>query len=559
MHWRTALVGSINRRRLLQGIGLGALASQSALLKAASTRFTHGVASGDPLSDRVILWTRAVPSVSDRKIEVTWQIAEDRGFTRVVAGGRQDADAGKDYTVKVDATGLRPGTDYFYRFSTQGQTSPVGRTKTLPAGSVAEFRMGVASCSNYPQGFFNAYRHMADTDLDVVLHLGDYIYEYGEGEYANDYALDTLKRNVAPSHEILALEDYRARYGLYRSDPDLQAVHQRHPFICVWDDHEFTNDTWKDGAENHNDGEGDFAARLQSARRAYHEWMPIRTHQEGDQGPIYRHFPVGDLVDLLMLDTRVEGRDKGLSYSDDMIYRAERSDASSSFSLDVPAFVAQKLNSPSRQLLGQNQEQWLSERLRESVQRGVSWQVLGQQVLMSKVGIPKIDQETLAAMNLPEGQREYIALMQTLGAAGLPLNLDAWDGYPVSRDRVTAMLTESGANTVVLAGDTHNAWAFNLQNAQGQAIGVEIGTPAVTSPGMEAYVPMAAEALASGLKEASPGLIDVDVSRRGWAEVVFGAQEMRSRWHFISTVLDRRFTVSTSKDVVCQTGQRRFS
>ncbi|MEL0049156.1 MAG: alkaline phosphatase D family protein, partial [Gammaproteobacteria bacterium] len=149
------------------------------------------------------------------------------------------------YPVKVAATGLVPGTDYFYRFSAQGQTSPVGRTKTLPAGSVAEFRMGVASCSNYPQGFFNAYRHMADTDLDVVLHLGDYIYEYHEGEYANDYALEVLKRNVQPAHEIVALEDYRARYALYRSDPDLQAVHQRHPFICVWDDHELTNDTWK--------------------------------------------------------------------------------------------------------------------------------------------------------------------------------------------------------------------------------------------------------------------------------------------------------------------------
>lgn len=564
-HWigpvqgKRDLLESLKRRRLLQGLGLSALASRSYALKVAPANFTHGVASGDPLTDRIILWTRVLPMTSGRRVEVTWQVAEDPGFSRVITGGETGADAESDYTVKVDATGLVPGTDYFYRFSAQGQTSPVGRTKTLPTDGVAEFRMGVASCSNYPQGFFNAYRHMADTDLDVVLHLGDYIYEYQEGRYANEYALDVLKRNVEPTHEILVLEDYRSRYALYRSDPDLQAVHQRHPFICVWDDHELTNDTWKDGAENHNQGEGDFSVRLQAARRAYHEWMPIRTHSEGDQGPIYRHFPIGDLADLIMLDTRVEGRDRGLSYSDDMIYRAEGSDASSPLNPDVPAFLAEKLNDPSRQLLGQGQEQWLSQMLKKSTGRGATWQVLGQQVLMSKVGIPRIDPAALEALDLPESERGYIDLMQVLGAEGLPLNLDAWDGYPVSRDRVTAMLKETGANTIALAGDTHNAWAFNLRDAKGQAIGVEIGAPSISSPGMEDYVPMTAQALAGGLKATSPGLIDVDVTQRGWAEVVLTPRQMRSRWHFVSTVLDRRFTVTATEEVVCLPGQRRFA
>ena len=553
------MVGPIKRRRLLQGLGLGALVARSGSVGAASVHFTHGVASGDPLTDRVILWTRVMPVVQAGTVGVTWQVALDLAFKRIAAGGRTGTDAGSGYTVKVDATGLVPGTDYFYRFSAQGQTSPVGRTKTLPAGSVAEFRMGVASCSNYPQGFFNAYRHMADTDLDVVLHLGDYIYEYHEGEYANDYALEVLKRNVQPAHEIVALEDYRARYALYRSDPDLQAVHQRHPFICVWDDHELTNDTWKEGAENHNEGEGDFAARLQSARQAYHEWMPIRTHPQGNQGPIYRSFAIGELADLIMLDTRVEGRDQGLSYIDDMIYSASGDDSPASLSPDAPAFLAEKLNDPRRHLLGEKQEKWLSQMVTKSIGRGATWQVLGQQILMSKVGIPGMDPTALEALDIPQEERDYIDLFQTLGAQGLPLNLDAWDGYPVSRDRVTAMLADTGANTVVLAGDTHNAWAFNLQDAEGQAIGVEIGTPAISSPGMEAYMPMTAQALAGELKAVSPGLIDVDVSRRGWAEVVLTPQEMRNRWHFVSTVLDRRYTVTTSKDTVCPAGLRRFA
>ncbi len=553
------MVGAIKRRRLLQGFGLGALAAQSHAMQSASLRFTHGVASGDPLADRIILWTRAVPLAPERALQVSWQVAEDVAFTRVVAGGQHTTGAMADYTVKVDATGLQPNQNYFYRFAALGKTSPVGRTRTLPTGPVESFRMGVASCSNYPQGFFNAYRHMADTDLDVVLHLGDYIYEYEEGDYANAYVLDTLNRHVEPTHEILALADYRTRYALYRSDPDLQAVHQRHPFICVWDDHEITNDTWKGGAQNHNEGEGDFAARLRAARQAYHEWMPIRTHRDGDQGPIYRSFAIGDLADLIMLDTRIEGRDKGLSYAEDMVFQTAGDEATAGPMPNAAAFRSQKLDDPSRQLLGESQEQWLANALAGSASRGATWQVLGQQILMSRVGIPRLDQAALAELELPQQERDYINLLQAMGAEGLPLNLDAWDGYPVSRDRVTAMLRQSQANTVVLAGDTHNAWAFDLRDADGVAIGVEVGTPGISSPGMEAYVPMTADALTQALKAASPALVELDVSQRGWTEVVLSPREMRSRWHFVSTVLDRRFTVTTSPDQVCAAGKRRFT
>lgn len=549
----------INRRRMLQGMGLSALATQGyAKHHAEMAKFSHGVASGDPLSDRVILWTRVVPAESGATLKVNWQVATDSGFKKVVALGSSDAKPERDYTVKVDAIGLSPGTSYFYRFTALGHHSPTGQTKTLPEGDVAEFKMGVASCSNYPQGFFNVYRHMADTDLDVVLHLGDYIYEYPEGGYANEYALKMLKRNVQPTHEILTLADYRTRYGLYRSDEDLQAVHQRHPFICVWDDHELTNNTWKAGAENHNEGEGDFDARMAAARQAYDEWMPIRTHASGDQGPIYRHFSIGKLADLLMLDTRLIGRDRGLEYGKDMIFQSDDS-GSAGKQPDVEAFRRQRLENPDRQLLGAEQEQWLSASLEDSMTRGTVWQILGQQILMGHVGIPAIDDEALKAAGVAEDRRGYFGFLQSLGREGLPLNLDAWDGYPVARERVAHMLHQVKANTVVLAGDTHNAWAFNLSDEAGHAIGVEIGTPGVSSPGMENYIPIPAEQLAQKLKEASPGLVAVDTAQRGWSEVILTPQEMRNRWHYVSTILDRRFEVNTSSDLICKVGDRAFS
>ena len=243
---------NINRRRVLQGIGVGAGAlSVSGVLaaKAGNPGFTHGVASGDPLSDRVILWSRYKPASNESRVDnIIWQVAYDRSFGDLAASGITSTAAARDYTVKVDATGLQPGRHYFYRFEVNGQRSEVGRTKTLPRGSVDRFRIGVASCSNYPQGYFHAYDDMEKADLDLILHLGDYLYEYAQGRYVNPIAEETLGRVVQPAAEILSLDDYRRRYALYRSDKDLRAAHAAHPWICVWDDHELTNNTWKSGA-----------------------------------------------------------------------------------------------------------------------------------------------------------------------------------------------------------------------------------------------------------------------------------------------------------------------
>ena len=468
----------LRRRSFIQATGasLGAMSLRGfALDKPAAAHFTHGIASGDPLADRVILWTRVLPGSSGTAaVPCIWQMATDDTFETIVASGEATARAERDYTVKVDAAGLAPGTRYCYRFMAHGVTSPVGCTRTLPAGVVSEFKMAVASCSNYPQGFFHAYRDIAESDLDVVLHLGDYIYEYPVGEYVNPVAEQQLGRVVEPDHEILVLEDYRMRHGLYRTDSDLQAAHAAHPWITVWDDHEMMNDTWRAGAENHDEGEGDFFQRIHAARQAYHEWMPIRTGAEGDQGVIYRAFQIGDLADLMMLDTRLVGRDEQLDYAKGI----ERAGS-------VEAFIKNDLYNPERQILGEEQEAWLQQALQRSKARGAAWQVLGQQVLMGKLNIPVIPPEELAQLELSEYARPRVEQTQQLAPYGLPSNLDAWDGYPAARERLFDMLTSHATNPISLAGDTHNGWAFNLTNQKGEAVGVEWGTPGVSSPGLE--------------------------------------------------------------------------
>ncbi|MDA9919389.1 alkaline phosphatase D family protein [Porticoccaceae bacterium] len=606
-----------NRRQLLKGFGasLGVLALRGFEVYADEPfYFTHGIASGDPLADRVILWTRLIPGNGQHaEIDCQWQVAKDADFKQLVSSGSASTSAARDYTIKVDAGGLEPGSQYYYRFLRDRISSAVGTTRTLPEGDVSEFRLGVCSCSNYPQGYFNTYRHMANTELDLVLHLGDYIYEYAEGVYANPVATDKLGRQVEPSTEILSIEDYRMRYGLYRTDADLQAVHARHPFVTVWDDHELANDCWTEGAENHNEEEGDFFARARAARQAYHEWMPIRTAEAGDQAPIYRSFKIGNLADLMMLDTRIHGRDRPLNYAVDLPMRSglyhvdasgarlvteeqaaviaadqlQRINLPFDFSTGKPVaitdyqlikdltpeilpeawyylpdserFKIQALIDPGRQMLGADQEQWLDAELQSSKQRAATWQVLGQQVLMGKLRLPALtDEELRLDETLPE-YRPILQMMQTLAADNLPFNLDAWDGYWASRNRVFASLLDHGVNPVVLAGDTHNAWAFNLANDQGQALGVEVGTPGVNSPGLETYLATEPDVLARAMQNASAELHAVDTAQRGWSELVLTPEAATNQWHFVSTVLDRDFTVTSADKQLCMAGDKRFS
>ncbi|MDA0651475.1 MAG: alkaline phosphatase D family protein, partial [Proteobacteria bacterium] len=421
----------------------------------------------------------------------------------------------------------------------------VGCTRTLPVGAVSEFKMAVASCSNYPQGFFHVYRDIAEADLDVVLHLGDYLYEYPVGEYVNPIAEERLGRKVEPEHEILVLEDYRMRHGLYRTDPDLLAAHAAHPWITVWDDHEMMNDTWRAGAENHDEGEGDFFKRIHAARQAYHEWMPIRTGADGDQAVIYRAFEVGGLADLIMLDTRLVGRDQQLNYGRDIEPAG-----------GLDAFIKDRLNAPERQILGKVQEAWLQQALQSSKARGATWQVLGQQVLMGKLNIPVIPPEELAKLELSEYVRPRVEQTQQLAPYGLPSNLDAWDGYPAARERLFALLSAHATNPISLAGDTHNGWAFNLTNQMGEAVGVEWGTPGVSSPGLENYVPLPPDQMQALLKGASPELVACDTSQRGWTHITLTPEAATAQWRFVSSVVDPTYQVSAGEPLVTRRNAR---
>ncbi len=468
--------------------------------------FRHGVASGDPLPNAVVIWTRITPVQLGESSTVRYAVARDEAFSAVVRHGAVSTGPAVDYTVKVDVTGLEAGNTYYYAFEALGAASPVGRTKTLPRGHVAKLRLAVASCSNYAFGFFNAYRLIAErTDLDLVLHLGDYIYEYRNGEYGDGSALGRVPE---PDHEIVTLEDYRQRHAQYKTDPDLQAAHRLHPFITVWDDHESTNDSSRDGAENHEpDAEGDWEVRKLSAIQAYREWMPIRDRRPNDFEVVFRSFRIGDLADLIMLDTRLYGRDPQV--------------------LDPCDQAA--INDPARSLLGDEQEAWLFNELKNSAARRSRWRLLGQQVMFGQ-------------------------LMNILAQPVCPFNPDQWDGYAASRARVLGLLLERNIdNVVILTGDIHSSWGMDVSanpfsSAEYDALSgrgslaVEFVTPGVTSPGIED--PLQAAAFAAAIRGTHPHVKFTELNRRGYMLLDIDHERIVARWYHVAA-LDQRIAAET--------------
>ena len=555
-----------NRRDFIRTVAAGTLAVGTATTLSGCEGglfdFLHGVASGDPLQDRVLLWTRITPDAamldalaklerearSDararqqlaqaKNVPVQWEVARDSHFRQVVARGTVQASAERDHTVKVDADGLRAGTTYWYRFQCLGICSPVGRTRTLPRGGVEQVRFAVFSCSNYPAGYFNVYGAAAKlTDVDAALHLGDYIYEYAKDGYATELA-EQLGRVSEPAGELLTLADYRKRYSQYRQDADLQAVHAALPFIAVWDDHEIANDAWREGAENHTPGtEGDWPTRRAAALQAYHEWMPTRLPDAKRPERIFRSFDFGDLVSLHMLDTRVIGRDQQL----------ELTSYIGPTGFDGARFAADLAN-PARQLLGAEQTAWLGTQLARS---SAQWQVLGQQVLMGRMNVPApllLGQITVSgyAALVAKAQGNPGALtpqeVAILQAPAIPYNLDAWDGYAAARETVLATARSLDKNLVVLAGDTHNAWASDLTDLQGDAVGVEFATPSVSSPGFEAIFPNEPPlALAGALQQLIGPLVYTDTSRRGFMVITATRDAMQAEWTYVDTVTSHQY------------------
>ncbi|TVV42096.1 alkaline phosphatase [Thalassolituus sp. C2-1] len=545
--------------------------------------FGHGVASGDPLADAVIIWTRVTPSDTGAEAQVGWVVATDEAMSNVVASGSVYTDSRRDFTVKVDVTGLNADTLYYYQFAGKdGAVTPVGQTRTLPVGSVDSVKLAVCSCANLPAGYFNVYNEIANSDADVVVHLGDYIYEYGANEYPPAAA---QVRDPDPLVETLTLTHYRARYAKYRTDTALQLAHQKKPFICVWDDHELANDTWKGGAENHDEDEGSFEERRAAAIQAYHEWLPIRSGS--DTAKIWRAFEFGNLVNLTMLDTRMYARDKVLSYSDYTTIVDGKP------VIDAAAFQA-ALADQGRGLLGSEQQQFA---IGSIFNNNATWQVLGQQVLMGRIFIPQellvglgqIEATISAGGDASAAQAQVAALLVELATikgrilagdpsvtaderlrveATAPYNLDAWDGYFPAREQILRRAQYFNKNLVVLAGDTHNAWASDLYTANDSgevqraagSVGVEFATSSVTSPGFETYVGFGADtAMQTGFEQAVTTLVDdlkyLNSAQRGYMLVEFTPAKSSCEWVYVDTITSETYTASVQKKMEVKPGQ----
>ena len=450
--------------------------------------FYHGVASGDPLTDRVIIWTRVTPQDFNETLTVNYKVSTDNAFTTIVAQGNAQTDASKDFTIKIDVTGLSPNTFYFYEFEFNGSFSAVGRTKTLPVGDVENVRFAVVSCANLEAGYFNVYSAINErNDVDAVLMLGDYIYEYDSGGYSPNSSVD---RVWEPEEEIVDLAEYRLRYSSYHMDNALRKLHQNFPWICVWDDHETANDSYVNGAQNHSSDEGDWLTRKENGKQAFFEWLPIRP--KGPQNTqIFRSFKWGNLANLVMLDTRLEGRDEQVPASDPTI------------------------NDTNRTILGDEQFLWLKDELSLGTQQ---WKILGNQVMMGEIT-----------------------------ALGNPINTDGWDGYPAERQRLYNHLTQNNIdNFVVATGDIHTSWAINLENGNAP-VGVEFVTPSVTSPGSPLNV-------GGLLTFENPHLKYVELTKKGFVILDVSTAKVQGDWYYVTTIDQQNSANTCQKSYYSNTG-----
>lgn len=529
---RTFLAGSAAVAGTLGSVGVlrqPASAASTTAGSASTNPFRYGIASGDPLPDAVLLWTRVTPTADSLpgsglgpRVAVGWQVATDPGFRWVVAHGSTVTGPERDHTVKVDATGLTPATAYYYRFTLDRTASPVGRTRTAPAptSSPERLRFAVVSCSNWEAGYFSAYRHLAARgDLDAVLHLGDYVYEYGTGLYAYGKS-NTVVRPHEPPHEMVTLADYRQRHAQYKTDPDLRALHAAVPWITTWDDHETANDAWSGGAENHQPDEGDWATRKAVARTAYDEWMPVRlsgTSALGDGVQVYRHLQFGRLADLTMLDLR--------SYRSQQVATTDLGSA----------------GDPARTITGAAQMQFLKDRLADN---DAVWKLVGNPVMISPVLFPPLDQYLAGPVADMTG---------VLPPDGVAYNVDQWDGYTADRRELVDFLADRGVtNTVFLTGDIHSAWACELPVDPGtyplsRTVGVELVATSVTSNNLDDLTGSpprtTSVAVEDAIKASNRHVKYLDFDSHGYSVLTITPQETQMDWYVTS---DRADPAATS-------------
>ena len=463
-----------------------------ASIQAAQAPFFHGVASGDPTSSSVMLWTRVTPdSNMIGEVEVEWQIATDINFQNTVNFGSFVTNADRDYTVKVDVCGLSPDTYYYFVFRALESNSVTGRTKTAPVGDNDSARFAVVSCANYEGGYFNAYEEIANrNDVDAVIHLGDYYYEYEVGGLIAIPAIPG--RDNVPAHEIISLSDYRIRHSHYKLDAQLQRVHQLFPFIVTWDDHEVANNSWKDGADNHQANEGPYDVRKGNSHKAYDEWMPIRYPYWPDTARIFRKIDYGDLLDLLVIDSRHYKRDAILDISQ----------------------ASQSITDTSRTMLGKDQLDWLKARLMDTTSQ---WKVICQQVMMGP-----------------------------LEAFGVPINMDAWDGYAAERIKLSDHIIQNSLeNLVVLTGDIHTSWAMdipgpNYNSGTGAgSLAVEYVCPSVTTQSSPINIGT------SLIQLFNPHIKYTELSEKGFNLLEVNKQRAQNDFHYVSTIQSTTYTPSS--------------
>ncbi|MGJ7578700.1 alkaline phosphatase D family protein [Variovorax sp. RHLX14] len=539
--------------------------------------FAFGVASGDPLTDRVILWTHAKIPDSTADVTLTWQVATDAAFASVVGSGTVTASETASFTAKVDVTGLVAGASYFYRFrDVTGASSTVGTTRTLPASDIASVKFAVFSCALYSEGFFHAYDAVTKTDALYALHLGDYIYEYGSDPKKYGNTSIPGNRITSPANDIVTMNDYRTRHALYKSDLNLQAAHAKMPWITVWDDHEFANNGYVNGAENHDPAtQGDWVTRKNIAAKVYHEWMPIRTPDASNLLKIYRRFDFGRLFTLHMLDTRIEGRDRQYdNYGD-------KDGGIGRYLAGITPNASGIRPDASRQMMSIEQQNWLTNGMNAST---AAWQMLGNQTIMARMWMPAslLTAFTTNPAGVPAAVTAFLTAKATRAAGGtaaltatqaallnpavnprLPYSLDSWDGYPSQRDAILQAARTQGKRLVTLSGDSHDAWFTNLTTLAGEKAGVEFAGTSVTSTGFEsaglgALAPsidgsVLVPQLGNAAIGAGLGLIDdvnyCDTTQRGYLLMTVTAAAVKAEFVFVSSVKQPTYTAAVGKTI----------
>lgn len=441
--------------------------------------FPHSIASFDPTARSVLLWTRTEAGPT-----VRWVVARDETLRDVVAEGEAAVDPERDHTATVDVDGLEPATTYHYRFEVDGRRSRPGTTRTLPDGPTERARFAVVACANLARAPLTVYRAVAGVDdIDLVLHLGDYIYE-------DDGARGDIP--VDPPHALVTVDDYRRRYRQARRDTDLQQLHERVAFATIWDDHDVADNAFDDGAKAHDpDEHGPWPERKAAAARVRQEWVPARLRDEGREDLLWRSFAFGDLAELVLLDARLGGRD------------------------EQPDSAEEDLDDPDRAMLGPEQWRWAEERIAD---RSRPWCLLASQVPVSEMRLPMPEPLDLDAV-LPDGY--------TL-ADGAAFCTDQWDGYPAERRRLAELLARRGGGAVVLSADVHSSWVFDGPfGADGEPVAGELTGSSVSSTTMGGNIGSLAVALAERIADGLDHVRWVDLDEHGFIVVDVTRERLR--------------------------------